>query len=455
MVIIMQSIQEKQYKKMLNTPIPTLILKLSTPAVIGMLITVLYNTADTYFVSMINKSASAAVGAVYSIMAIIQAVGYGFSMGAGSLVSILLGKNDREKADMYGSSAFFAAFLSGTVIAVFGLMFLKPFLKILGCSKTMMPYAVPYAKYILAVAPLNCSTFVLNGIVRSSGQVATSMISIGISGLINTVLDPLFIFTFGLGTGGAAIATALSQTINFIILLMLFVTDKSVVKLSLKKVSRDIKNYGDIISTGLPTVFRQGMGCLSATLLNVTAVKYGDAALAAITIANKVYVLVRNVVLGVGQGFQPVAGYNYGAGNRKRTWNSFLFTCLIGTGICLFATAFTAIYAKTIMEWFSKDSEVILIGTETLYFACTVMPLMAVSTYVNQMYQCLGFKKSASFLASCRQGIFFVPIIIIAPIFMGCQGAEITQPLADLLTFIISVPFMISFYRKHIKEPLI
>ena len=212
-----------------------------------------------------------------------------------------------------------------------------------------------------------------------------------------------------------------------------------------------MKTYWQIITTGIPTVFRQSMGSLSAILLNVSAVAYGDAAVAAVTIANKAYVLVRNIVLGYGQGFQPVAGYNFGAHRRKRTWKAFCFTGWVGTGICVVSGVLIAAFARPIMMWFSRDPEVIAIGMNILYFSCAVMPFMAFSTYVNQMYQCLGFKVPATFLASCRQGIFFVPSILILPVFFGLTGVEVAQPVADLLTFVVSVPFLILFYKKEIK----
>ncbi len=443
---------EKQYEKMLTTPIPKLIVGMSIPTVISMLVTVIYNTADTYFVSQINKSASAAVGAVYSIMAIIQAVGYGLAMGSGSLVSRKLGEKENDKANMYASSAFFVSFLAGFTVLVFGLIFLRPMLFVLGCSKTMMPYAVPYAKYILIAAPLNCATFVLNSTLRSGGQVAFAMWGMGIGGLVNIILDPIFIFKLGLGTGGAAIATALSQIISFFLLILVFLSKRSIVNIKFSSISFKKKDYLQIITTGLPTIFRQSMGCLASALLNIRAVTYGDAAVSAVTIANKVYVLIRNIVLGIGQGFQPVAGYNYGAKNKKRTWRSFTFTGLLGSIICIVSTVLVAYFAGPIMQWFSKDAEVVQIGIETLYFVCAVMPLMAVSTYVNQLYQCLGFKTAATVLASLRQGILFVPAIIILPFIFGRAGVQMAQPVADLLTFVVSLPFIVVFYRKYIKE---
>ncbi len=445
-------IAKSQYNKMINTPIPRLIVGMSIPAVVSMMITVIYNTADTYFVSHINKSASAAVGAVYSIMAVIQAVGYGLSMGAGSLVSRHLGKKETEKADMYASSAFFVSFFAGLFVTVSVLAFLKPVLKMLGCSKTMMPYAVPYAKYILIAAPLSCSTFVLNNVMRSGGQTAFAMIGMGLGGIINMILDPILIFKFNMGTGGASLATAISQAISFIVLGAVYVLKRSVVNISFKKVSRKSNDYTEIISTGLPTIFRQGMGALATTLLNVQAVVYGDAVVSAITIANKVYVLVRNLVLGIGQGFQPVAGYNFGAGNKKRTWQAFEFTNILGSVICVLLAVFIALFASPIMSWFSNDGGVVEIGTQTLYFACAVMPFLAFSSYVNITYQCLGFKKQATFLACCRQGIFFVPLILLLPMFIGKVGVQATQPISDFLTCIVSIPFIIKFYNKYIKE---
>jgi len=442
----------KQYDKMMYTPIPKLVVGMAIPAVVSMMITVIYNTADTYFVSNINKSASAAVGAVYSIMAIIQAVGYGLCMGAGSLVSRNLGKKENDKANMYASSAFFVSFAVGLFVTVLGLSFLKPLLKILGCSKTMMPYAIPYAKYILLAAPMSCSTFVLNNVLRSGGQTTLAMVGMGLGGIINIILDPVLIFNLGMGTGGAAVATAISQILSFFVLGFFYVTKRSVVNISYKNVSKNLEDYKEIVSTGLPTIFRQGMGALATTLLNVQMVVYGDAAVSAITIANKVYVLVRNLVLGIGQGFQPVAGYNFGAGDKKRTWNSFKFTCALGTVMCLIFTVFIGFFAHPIMSWFSNDGEVVKMGVQILYFCISVMPVLAFSTYVNVMYQCLGFKKEATFLASCRQGVFFVPIILILPSVIRQTGVEIAQPLSDFCTFLISIPFLISFYKKHIKE---
>ena len=444
---------EAQYKRMMETPIPRLVTSIALPTVIGMLITVVYNTADTYFVSQINKSASAAVGAVYSIMAIIQALGYGLGVGAGSLISRKLGAKENDAADKYASSAFFAAILMGTLISVLGLLVLKPFLRLLGCTDTMMPHAIPYARYILFAAPINCATFVLNNTLRSEGYSNLAMIGICAGGVLNVFLDPLFIFTFNMGTGGAALATMISQIVSFCILAALFLSGRSIVRIRARSISRRFEDYKLIVTTGIPTICRQGLGSVAAAVLNIQAIGYGgDAAGAAITIANKVYVLVRNISIGFGQGFQPVAGYNYGAGNKKRTWQSFVFAAKVGSVVCIAFAILSTVFAEPIMWWFCDDAEVARIGTETIYLSSAVMPFLAISTYVNQLYQGLGFKAQATFLASCRQGIFFLPAVLLLPLALGCLGVEAAQPLADLCTFAVSIPFLISFYGKYIKE---
>lgn len=316
----------EQYEKMIGTPIPQLVSSLAIPTTISMLVTVIYNTADTYFVSQINKSASAAVGMVYTLMAILQAVGYGLGMGAGSLISRKLGEKDDDAAERYAVSAFVAAILAGAVVGWGCLAGLKPILRALKCTDTMLPYAVPYARWILLVAPVSCASFVLNNTLRAEGESTLAMWGLGLGGVLNIVLDPLFIFTLDMGAGGAALATAVSQVVSFVLLLMFFLTGRSIVRLRLRSVSRHFCDYWLIFSTGLPTVCRQGLGSVASAVLNMQAVLYGDAAVSAITIANKLYVFVRNLVIGIGQGFQPVAGYNYSAGKRRRAWQAFWFS---------------------------------------------------------------------------------------------------------------------------------
>ncbi len=441
-----------QFEKMTKSSIPKLICSLSVPTVISALISVIYNTADTFFVSSINKSAAAGVGVVFSIMSVIQAVGYGLSMGAGSLISLSLGAKQNSNANKYSSSAFFAAFLFGGIVGAIGLIFSKPILTALGSTSTMLPYAYDYALFILIASPLSCASFVLNGTLRSEGNTLLAMIGIGIGGIINIGLDPLFIFALGMGTKGASLATAVSQSVSFVILLIQFLRKRTVVTISVKYVSKKVKDYLKIFSTGLPTVFRQGLGAVSSALLNIQAVVYGDAAVAAITIANKIYMFIRNLILGIGQGFQPVAGYNFGAGKVKRVKKAFIFATFLGTLIATVSAISIGLFAESIMWWFCKDVEVASIGKLAVISGCFVMPLLAFSTYTNQLFQSLGFKAKATFLASCRQGIFFIPTILLAPHFIGLKGIQTAQPIADFITFIVSIPFFISFFKKYDKD---
>ena len=442
----------KQHDRMLKTPIPKLVTSLALPMVASQLITVLYNTADTYIVSQIGTSAAAAVGVVFSLMSIIQAVGYGISMGASSLISRCLGAKQDEDAHRYASSAYAAAILFGLLLIGCCLPLLDPLMRVLGATDTILPYALSYAGCIVVGAPIMCSAFVLSGVLRSEGESFYAMWGLCAGGLINIALDPLFIYVMDMGIFGAALATVLSQLVSFLILLSVFLRNKSIVKLRFRFVSRHIGDYGHIFAAGVPTIFRQGCGSIASALLNISAAGYGDAAVAAITIANKIYMLVRNIVIGIGQGFQPVAGYNFGAGNRKRVRQAFRYACVLGTGVCVAAAALIAANAAGILAFFRHDdADVIRIGTQTLYYVCAVMPLMAYSTFTNQLYQCLGFAKEATLLACCRQGIFFVPLILLLPRLIGLSGVQMTQATADLMTFLISVPFQIIFFRRRLK----
>ncbi len=444
--------EEQKYQVMVTSPIPKLVTSLAIPASVSTLITVIYNAADTYFVSQINESASAAVGVVYSIMAVIQAVGFGIAMGAGSLISRRLGEKKNKEASTYVSSGFAAALLIGLLVGLGGLFVLEPLLKLIGCSQTMLPYALPYAKIVLIGAPISCSTFVLNNALRAEGNTKLAMWGTAAGGVLNIILDPIFIFSLNLGSGGAALATVISQGVSFLIQIFNFITNRTLSKIHPAYISRKGKDYLAIFSTGLPTIFRQGLGSLSATALNISAVAYGDATVAAITIANKVYTLVRNLIMGIGQGFQPVAGYNYGAGYKKRAFQAFVFSTKLGTAVCVISAVIIAIFAEPLMWWFCDSEAVAVIGTQTLLLSCAVMPLLAFSTFVNQLYQCLGFKTVATLLASCRQGIFFFPAILLLPKFLERVGVQATQPVADLLTFLVSIPFAIRFYRREIKN---
>lgn len=439
---------KQQHIRMTTAPVSTLVLSLSIPTVISQLMTVIYNTADTYFVSKIGTSAAAAVGIVFSVMSIIQAMGYGICMGTSSSISLFLGEKKDRDADIFASSGLFASLVLGFAVGIIGLIFLEPLMKLLGSTETILPYACAYAKYIFAGAPIMCASFLLNSILRAEGESSLAMVSHIVGGAVNVILDPLLILRLNLGTSGAAIATVLSQLISVIIMAVIFINGRSNVRLSVKLISGKFSVYKRIILTGIPTICRQSLGSISFALLNRKAALFGDAAVAAVTIANKVYTLVRGTTLGIGQGFQPIAGYNFGAGEKKRTGKSFIWACIFGSIICCSASIVISAFPSQIIGWFRDDPEVIKIGVASLKYLCLSMPVLGYSTFVNQLYQSLGFKSQATFLASCRQGIFFIPSLYILIHFFGIVGIEATQMVGDLMTFVISIPFQIWFFRK-------
>ncbi len=442
---------------MTEAAIPRLVTSLAIPTTFSQLITVIYNTADTYFVSSISTSASAAVGVAFALQAIIQAFGFGIAMGCASLVSRRLGEKKDAEAEMYASSSVFAAIVLGFALLIGGLSCLAPLMRLLGATETILPYACDYTRIILIGAPVMCTSFVLNNILKAEGEANLSMIGLCAGGVVNIGLDPLFIFTFKMGIAGAALATVTSQLVSLIVLLIIFRSGRSILKLRIKAVSRRFSTYWQLIKIGFPTICRQGMASVASALLNHGAAYWGgefaDASVAAVTISNKVYMLVRSMMIGIGQGFQPVAGYNFGAKKYARVKKAFWFAVLAGTVIASAAALAIGLNTGAIMGWFRDDPKVIEIGSRALLFAAAVMPLMAYSTFVNQLYQCLGYSAAASVLASCRQGIFFIPIILFLPRLIGLMGVEMAQPGADLLTFMVSVPFRIVFFKKVLNRP--
>ncbi len=445
--------EEAEYRRMTETSVTKLVLTLSIPTILSQMITSIYNMADTFFVTSLGDSAVGAVTIVYALQSIIQAVGFGLAMGASSLVSRRLGEKDREGASRFFSCAFFSALLFGLLLTLGCMINLRGLLRVFGATETILPYATEYAFIILLGAPVMCSSFVLSNVLRAEGRSLFAMIGLSAGGVLNILLDPLFIFTAGMGVAGAALATVLSQCVSFCILLILFLLGKTIVKLSPKRLSRRVGDYGLIIKTGLPTVFRQGLGSLATTLLNVQVKVYGDAAIAAVGIANKIYMLLRSFVIGVGHGFQPVAGYNYGAGKPRRVKKAFWVATVFGTVVSMVASVALLWGAEPIVRLLDPETEeVVQIAARMMRYMGMTISVLGFSTFVNQLYQSLGYVKGATLLASCRQGICFVPLILLLPSLIGLDGILMAQPLSDLLTFFISVPFGVVFFKRVLSD---
>ena len=440
---------QSHHQKMTETPIPRLVCTLAVPTIISMLVTALYSMADTFFVAQLGTSATGAVGIVFSLMAIIQAIGFMLGMGAGNTVARQLGAKQKQQANETASSAFFCALLFGAVLCVFGQWFRPQLMRLLGATPTILPYAESYAQFILFAAPVLCASFVLNNILRGEGKAALAMVGIATGGVLNIALDPLFIFVFDLGIAGAAIATALSQCVSFLILLLCFVKGKSDVRLHVKSISRNIKVYARILKVGFPSFCRQGLASIATMLLNVNAAVYGDAAVAAMSIVARFFMMLFSVMLGIGQGFQPVAGFNYGAKRYDRVRSATLFTIKAGTVLMLCMGVLGFWLAPQVITMFRRDdAQVIALGSFAFRAQCLVLPMFGLSTTTNMALQATGKSGAATLLSLCRQGVFFLPLILLLPPLIGVLGVQLAQPIADVFTFAVSVPFLVQYLRK-------
>ena len=455
-----------QFNKMINTPVWKLITKLAVPTVISMLITGIYNMADTYFVSKLGTEASAAVGIMFPIMNIIQAFGFTLGMGSSSLISRKLGERKDKEASVIASVAFVGAIVLGLIILFICLPFKSGIMRLVGASETILPFANDYSTFILLGAPFMCASFVLNNVLRSEGKATSSMIALTTGGILNIFLDPLFIFTFGLGINGAAIATFICQITSFLILLSFFVRRKTICTINpllvIKSEKFEINNavtvgkfavLWAVICTGFPSLCRQGLSSFATILLNRAAGSYGDdAAIAGMAIVTRVVMLIASVMIGIGQGFSPVCGYNYGAKRYDRVRKAFRFT-VTSSFILLFAfSAVIWIFAPQVVQSIRNDPAVVKVGAAALKFQLCLMPFHSIIITTNMLMQSTGHVKAATFLSCNRQGIFFIPVILALPPFIGILGVELTQTIADALSTITAVPYIFWFFKKIKKN---
>ena len=439
---------EEKFRWLTTAPIPGLVGRLAVPTVISMLITSIYNMADTYFVGNLGTSAQGAVGVVFSLMAIIQAIGFTFGNGSGNYVSRLLGQQRREEAETVAATGFFSGIAVGLALAVVGLVFLDPLVSLLGATDTILPYAREYARYILIGAPWMVGSFVLNNLLRFEGSAAYAMMGITAGGVLNMVLDPIFIFVLDQGVAGAAQATIISQAVSFLILL--YNSGRGgTLPIRIRRYAPGNGRLGIIIRGGLPSMYRQGLASVASILLNWAAKPYLDAAQAAMAIVSKVTMFAGSAMIGFGQGFQPVCGFNYGAGLYGRVRKGFWFCVKVGV-LVLTALALVGIAAAPwIVGAFQKnDPEVVRLGVFALRLHLSTLPLTAYIIINNMLLQTVGENLRASVLALARQGLFFVPLILLLPIVMGFNGVAAAQPLADVCSFLLAIPLSTGFLRK-------
>lgn len=443
----MDSIDSK-YQLMTQTPVPKLVVKLAIPSIISMVVTAIYNMADTFFVSQINTSASGAVGVSFSLMAIIQAIGFTMGMGSGNLVAKLLGQKDPKEASKVVATTFYTTLGLGVLFSLLVLIFINPLVRLLGATETIFPYARGYTLFILLGAPFIMSSYVLNNILKFQGSAFYSMFGIGIGAILNIALDPIFIFTLDMGTAGAALATSISQFIGFCILL--YASGKGGnIKINIKNFKPEWAVYKEVIRTGIPSFYRQGLASITGIVLNQTAGPFGDAAIAGMSIVGRVFFFAISALIGFGQGFQPVCGYNYGARLYKRVIEAFRF-CIKTASVGLVILAVIGfIWAPDIVALFRRtDPVVIEIGTMAMRLQCVTLPLSAWIIITNMMLQTIGKPKEASVLSLSRQGLFFLPVILVLPHMIGLLGIQASQPIADIATFILSLSMGVKAARE-------
>ncbi len=447
MVIEMTDLEkEKQdYRKtmMLKEPLPKVITKMAVPSIIAFLITSIYNLADTFFVSALGTNATAAVSVNASLDQIIMMAGSMLAVGAASYISRLLGAKKDEKASRVLSTAFFLALGFGTVVMVLGTVFMRPMVRLLGATATCEQYAIEYATYVLLVAPLMATTFVMNQCLRAEGSAMLSMIGMGFGGILNCFLDPVFIFYLDLGVAGASMATAISKLISFSILIFPYLTRRSLLRLSLRnfQCNRDI--IRQIVSVGSSSMFRSGLAVVSAIVLNNIAGSISDSVLAGIGVSTKIMMFPFGIILGFGTGFQPVAGFNWGAERYNRVLDSYRFasrTAIIGAAVmglllAVFAGPLIVLFAET-------DPEMQMVGALSIRLQCLALPVHGWVAVVNMFCAALGNAKGAVLLSTSRQGTCFLPIVYPMAHWGGAYGVAAVQAAADILTLFLAVPLI-------------
>ena len=479
----MKMTSAERAQMMLHAPVSRIIPKLAIPTIISMLITSIYNMADTYFVSQISTSASGAVGVVFSVMGVIQAVSFTLGMGSGAPVSQALGSGKTEEARTFANVGFFTALITGIVVMILGNLFIEPIVGFLGATETIAPHAMAYASYIFYAAPFMMCSFVMNNHLRFQGLATYGMVGITAGGILNMFLDPIFIFEpgtvilgfltlpfgFGMGTAGAAIATALSQMVSFFILLAQCNLRHDTISIHPRYFKPTGKLLAKILYIGFPSLGRQGIASVSNILLNNTvllcvAPALQDAAISAISITSRFVMFINSSVIGFGQGFQPVCGFNYGAGQYSRVRKAFWFSVKVTTVILLVLGLIAFMFAGPIVTAFrADDAEVIRIGTVALRLHLLTIPLWGMIVMGNMYTQSIGYGGRATLLSASRQGIFLIPALLTLPRILPLAEADVpyavaaAQPVADLLSFVMAIVIVLSIlkqFRGKADEPL-
>lgn len=435
------------YTFLTQAPIHKVIPTMAAPTIISMLVTSMYNIADTFFVGQIDTQSTAAVGIVFAVMAIIQAVGFLFGQGAGVTIAQELGARDVAAARKMAATSFVYAVVAGVLITVAGLVFLRPISLALGSTPTILPYTERYMRIILLGAPFITASMTLNNQMRFQGNASMAMIGIVSGAVLNVVLDPILILGFNMGVAGAAIATVSGQAFSFLLLMYMSRKGENI-RINLRNFAPTRKIIIDIMRGGTPSLTRQALGSLATICLNVVASKYGDAAIAGMSIVTRITFFVYSVIIGIGQGYQPLCGFCYGAALYGRVREGFWFCVKIGTAFLVVCAVLGFYYASMIVGIFRDDPDVIAIGTAAFRWQLVSYPLGAFMMMGNMLMQTIGKALKANIAAGSRRGLFFIPFIFILPRFFGLTGVEMCQAVSDVCAFALTVPLVYSELKK-------
>ena len=441
--------QEVRRAMMLQESIPKVVLKMALPTIVAFLINSIYSLADTYFVSSLGTNATAAVSVNASLDQLILMCGSLLALGANSYIARLMGQGNDKKASQVLSTSFFTALAIGLLLTVFGSIFMTPMVRLLGATPTCEQYSIDYATYVLLAAPFMAANFVMNQCLRSEGSATLSMIGMGFGGILNCVLDPIFIFGLDMGVAGASLATAISKLVSFAILVFPYITRRSMLRLSVKNIRYSWDIISNVVSVGSSSMFRSGLSVVSAILLNKLAGDISDSVLADIGVCTKIMMFPFSIILGFGSGFQPVAGFNWGAKRYDRVQQCFRFSAwaaLIGAGVMAAVLIFGADWL--ILKFAGDDPQMREIGKLSIWLQSVALPIHAWVAVVNMLCTGLGNAKGAFLLATARQGTCFIPILYPLAIFFAEYGIASVQAVADVLTLIPAIPLAIIVSKK-------
>lgn len=444
-------IQNRQYRKMTETPVEKLVAALAVPTVLSMLVTNIYNLVDTAFVGTLGNSASGAVGVVFGFMSILQAVAFMCGQGAGSVMSRSLGHKDDETATRYTSTGFFLSLILGVLIGLFSLLFLNPLVYALGSTDTIAPYAKTYIFWIILAAPFMSSSLTMNNLLRYEGRAKLGMLGLMTGGVLNIAGDAILIFGFQLGVEGAGISTAVSQFISFLILLYMFLSGRTQTKIRISCVDWHLKTVGNIAATGFPSLLRQALNSVATILLNSHASVYGDAAVAAMSIVSRISFFVMALAIGIGQGFQPVSSFNYGAAKYDRVKRAFWFTFGLSEILLILTVIPVYIFAEPLIRVFRDDAEVADLALRALRLQAVTLVTVPITMVTEMGFQSTGQRVLAAVSSSMRSGVVFIPVLLVLARVRGMAGIQEAQPVAFVIAFFISL-YMSRIFMKRVDK---